>query len=182
MAPSAAPIREIRSFATQLRIVFSNLQKQNPSSSAAGTRELQAIGREYAAQMYMLMSSLVKARDEAPMGDDEQYEELQAEAIRTQWAVCVWELAMIVFVAHPAVITERFVQWWHRHLWEDEAQEVDSLMCMVEPDDPGQEVGTKHRHAARTAASCPAISSAAQTLPHVPTSSAVRAPPFRAAA
>eukprot|EP00966_Prymnesium_polylepis_P303540 7011907-Prymnesium_polylepis.1 len=71
-------------------------------------------------------------------GGDE-HDELEAELTRTQWAYTIWDLAMIVFVAHPAVLTERLVPWWQLHLRHPQEEEEEEELCNAEQ--PGEQVG-----------------------------------------
>ncbi|KAL1524496.1 hypothetical protein AB1Y20_019390 [Prymnesium parvum] len=103
--------RATRTLATQLRIIFHELQAAHPGSSRAGSSPvLHHFGRRYASEIYQCADELQGEVDNADV-DEEEREELCAERDRTLWAACIWQLAMAVFVSQPAVLTERLVTW-----------------------------------------------------------------------
>ena len=62
---------------------------------------------------------------------------MRAELQRTLWAVCIWELCVIVFIGRPTLITEALVPWWQLHLCDRSTAEQDlpALEALNHPED-----------------------------------------------
>ena len=62
------------------------------------------LGRKYIAEMHICAAELDKEEGAATSGA--QAAALRAERQRTEWAACITELALLVFVQRPAVLGE----------------------------------------------------------------------------
>ena len=135
-----------RRLASQLHIIYTELQAAHPGSTSIEQPPLtdgglQRFGRRYDEVIYSCALLLRKEQERASaadMGGDDAAE-LQAELTRTIWSACIWELAMIVFVAHPAVLTERILPWWQLHLCDRQAEE-EEVPRIRDSERPEQEV------------------------------------------
>ena len=122
-------LRATSSLVAQIRIVYSELLSTHPSGdlwSPTSAAALQGFGRRFAAEMYMAAQRL---RDQAAgrvFVEDDETQEVNAELQRTLWAVCVWELCVIVFVGRPALLTEALVPWWQLHLCDRRVANKDA--------------------------------------------------------
>ena len=126
-------LRQTKALCSQLRIVFSEFQSA-AAPSGYPPSELQSYGRRYAAEMYLCAQQL---RDQTESGGSaEPAGEVRAELQRTLWAVCIWELCMVVFVGRPALLTEVLVPWWQLHLSDRRLaeQELPALEALEAPE------------------------------------------------
>ena len=126
--PQSEVPRAVRSLIGQLRIVYAELAASQPQPSdvysPSGAAKFQDFGRRYAAELYLCAQKLRDEQATVGSGTTEAYE-LQSELQRILWAVCIWELCVIVFVGRPALLTDVLVPWWQLHLCDRRATEQD---------------------------------------------------------
>ena len=96
------------------------------------------LGRKYIAEMHICAAELHK-EEEATAGGA-QLAALRAERQRTEWAACIAELALLVFVQRPAVLGELLARWWYRHLCDPrcEEEELPRLSGLAHPEEDAQ--------------------------------------------
>jgi hypothetical protein len=94
----------VRALMFQLRIIFTELELRLPEEDAP-VSALIPYGRQYLVEMGICADKLAEEVDAeaAAGGAEENVEELRAELQRTQWAACIWELALIMLVMRPLV-------------------------------------------------------------------------------
>jgi hypothetical protein len=88
----------------QLRIIFTERESRLPNEDAPISVLIQ-YGRQYLVEMGICADKLAEEVDmeAAAGGAEDNVEELRAELQRTQWAACIWELALIMLVMRPLV-------------------------------------------------------------------------------
>eukprot|EP00964_Phaeocystis_antarctica_P013275 scaffold7267_cov72-Phaeocystis_antarctica.AAC.7 len=91
------------------------------------------LGRKYIAEMHICAAELDK--EEGAATSSAQAAALRAERQRTEWAACITELALLVFVQLPAVLGELLARWWYRHLCDPacEEDELPRLSGLAQP-------------------------------------------------
>ena len=124
-----------KALCSQLRIVHSELQAAS-ASGRLGASELQSFGRRYAAEMYLCTQQLRDCLQADAAAQGGTSEDVRTQLQQTLWAVCIWELCMIVFVGRPAVLTEALVPWWQLHLSDRRLaeQELPALEALDRPE------------------------------------------------
>ena len=91
------------------------------------------LGRKYIAEMHICAADLHK---EEGVAAGSAQAALRAERQRTEWAACIAELALLVFVQRPAVLGELLARWWYRHLCDPqcEEEELPRLSGLAKPE------------------------------------------------
>ena len=92
------------------------------------------LGKKYIAEIHICAGELDK--EEGAATSSAQAAALRAERQRTEWAACITELALLVFVQRPAVLGELLARWWYRHLCDPrcEDEELPRLSGLAQPD------------------------------------------------
>eukprot|EP00965_Chrysotila_dentata_P229973 6197509-Pleurochrysis_carterae.AAC.4 len=123
--PSAEVLTASRQLFSELRILFVELSASSPSATLSGQNDLLIrYAREYLAHMHLCAAELQKLLGAG--GEDTVSEantaEIRAEMRRVQWAACIWELALIMFLRRPGVLGEMLLLWWQRYWCDDKAE------------------------------------------------------------
>jgi len=113
-------VRAPRKLASHLRVLHVQLCELVPAPHAQDGRvlsvahhaQLENHARAYLAEMHACAEEL---RTIPHTGDAEADSEIAAEHMRMQWAVSIWELAVLVFLRRPLVLGESFGLWWLRN-------------------------------------------------------------------
>lgn len=127
MVPNAMP-NAIMQLHADFQDIFEELQascrgKDGPNPDFT---LLHTFGRKYLVALYACSEEL----------EMEQEEETAMDEMKTliKWACCIWELAVIMFVAQPTVLTHHIQRWWGMHFSSGkEKEEMDEICASENP-------------------------------------------------